>query len=155
MFDRKTRTAQAYDSKIHLDRVKYSCSRRRKGLINSNRPWSSSIGCRKSAAASPRASIYSLFPNSIRYFGFCILALGISRVFRTRALHRYSNNAAQDLITRSTYLRPFLSQELRSQHAHVLKRYVALITRVDPISYGTVASGLLLLCRRTLGSERH
>ena len=38
---------QVYDSKTHLDRVRHSCLRRRKCLINSNRPWSSSIGCHK------------------------------------------------------------------------------------------------------------
>ena len=37
------------------------------------------------------------------------------------------------------YLRSFISEEsFGRKHAHVLKRYIGLITRVDPISYGTV-----------------
>ena len=50
MFDCKKRTTKAYDLKTHLDRVKHSCSHRRKDFINSNGPWSSSIGYRKSGS---------------------------------------------------------------------------------------------------------
>ena len=77
MLDHKTRVAKAYDSKTPLDRAKHGCLRRRKGLINSNRPWRSSIGCRKSIAAAPRASTYSPFRNSIRSFGFGVFFLSL------------------------------------------------------------------------------
>ena len=49
----------------------------------------------------------------------------------------------QDLVTRSMYLRPCISQEsFDRKHAHVLKRYMVLITRVDTISYVTVTAAM-------------
>ena len=47
----KTRTTKVYGSKTHLDRVRHSCLRRRKGFINSNDPfnaWGGGRGCNKS-----------------------------------------------------------------------------------------------------------
>ena len=48
-----------------------------------------------------------------------------------------------------------LPAEGRWDPAGVLKAIYGLMTRVAPISYGTVTSGLLLPCQRTFGSERH
>ena len=99
MFDRKTRTAKAYDSKTHLDRVKHSCLRRRKDLINSNRPWSSSIGCRKSGSRITTSIDLITVSQFNKVIWFSHLSTGY--------LARFSKpeccigSAAQDLITRS------------------------------------------------------
>ena len=121
------------------------------------RPWSSSIGYRKSGSRITTSIDTITVSQFNKVLWFLHISTGVSRAFfETGALNRYSSNAAQDLITRSMYLRPCISQEsFDCQHAHVLRRYMVLITRVDPVSYGTAISGSLLLCWRTFGSEYH
>ena len=140
MFNRKTQTAKAYDSKTHLDRVKHSCLRRRKDLINSNRSWSSSIGCRKSGSRITTDIDLTTVSKFNKVLWFSHLSTGyLARFSKPECC--IGSSAAQDLITRSMYLRPCISQEsFDCQHAHVLGRYMVLITRVDPISHCTVVT---------------
>ena len=79
---------------------------------------------------------------------FSVLALGVIRLNKMR-----SNRSVAAFGDVYRGLRLFA--EGRWDPARVLKAIYGLMTRVAPISYGTVTSGLLLPCRRTLGSERH
>ena len=75
------------------------------------RPWSSSIGCRKSGSRITMGIDTIPVFQFNKVLWFLHTSTGVSRAFfETGALNRFSSSAAEDLITRSMYLRSCISR---------------------------------------------